>query len=235
MLSEGNNSPILSFGMIADVQYADIEDGYDFRKINRRYYRGSLDKLKEAVNQWSYKTIPNTAFVLQLGDVIDGKNKPNKSSNKALKAITDTFDSYDGPVYHVLGNHEFYNFSRKSLLSGELYSGNERFSSPVPGKGYYSAEPHSSLKIICLDCYEISIIGNPVGSENYEKGKEILKINPNEDKNSSEGLTGMDERFVKYNGGVTEEQLHWLDQELEVAERREQNVIIMGEKWFYLL
>lgn len=44
--------PLFSFGAIADVQYADQEDGWNFRKDYRRYYRGGLLKLRGAVDWW---------------------------------------------------------------------------------------------------------------------------------------------------------------------------------------
>lgn len=45
-------SPLFSFGAIADVQYADQDDGWNFKKDYRRYYRGGLTKLKDAVDMW---------------------------------------------------------------------------------------------------------------------------------------------------------------------------------------
>lgn len=44
--------PLFSFGAIADVQYADQDDGWNFKKDHRRYYRGGLVKLRGAVDWW---------------------------------------------------------------------------------------------------------------------------------------------------------------------------------------
>lgn len=45
-------NPLFSFGAIADVQYADQDDGWNFEKDFRRYYRGGLLKLRDAVDVW---------------------------------------------------------------------------------------------------------------------------------------------------------------------------------------
>ena len=54
--------PELSFGVIADPQYADQPAG------GSRYYRESVGKLKESVNQLNKQSLD---FVVTLGDVID--------------------------------------------------------------------------------------------------------------------------------------------------------------------
>ncbi|CAN0375476.1 unnamed protein product, partial [Ectocarpus sp. 13 AM-2016] len=43
---------LFSFGAIADVQYADQDDGWNFKKDHRRYYRGGLRQLRGAVDVW---------------------------------------------------------------------------------------------------------------------------------------------------------------------------------------
>jgi len=37
-----------------------------------------------------------------------------------------------------------------------------------------------------------------------------------QEKNSNNGLVGVNRRFVKFGGGITEQQLAWLAQQLEV-------------------
>lgn len=44
--------PLLSFGVISDVQYADIPDGRSFIGV-RRYYRHSILVLQRAVQKWN--------------------------------------------------------------------------------------------------------------------------------------------------------------------------------------
>ena len=40
-------------GVIADVQYVDQEDGFDFSGVQRRRYRNSIEVLRRAVNHWN--------------------------------------------------------------------------------------------------------------------------------------------------------------------------------------
>lgn len=46
------NMPLFSFGAIADVQYADCDDGWNFAKTRIRRYRGGLVQLARAVDVW---------------------------------------------------------------------------------------------------------------------------------------------------------------------------------------
>ena len=40
-------------GVIADVQYVDQEDGFDFSGVQRRRYRNSIEVLQRAVKHWN--------------------------------------------------------------------------------------------------------------------------------------------------------------------------------------
>jgi hypothetical protein len=60
--------PLFTFGVITDVQYADIEDGASFRGVPR-FYRHSLQGLRRAVAAWRAQGV---AFAMHLGDIIDG-------------------------------------------------------------------------------------------------------------------------------------------------------------------
>ena len=59
------DSPSFSLGIIADVQYADAEDGWNFARTTRRAFRGSLNQLERAVDWWNAQEL---AAVAQLGD-----------------------------------------------------------------------------------------------------------------------------------------------------------------------
>jgi len=49
--SYGNDRPLLKFGLISDVQYADIEDGASFSGTPR-YYRHALQAAGRAAVEW---------------------------------------------------------------------------------------------------------------------------------------------------------------------------------------
>jgi len=69
-----NDSKLLcAFGVIADVHYADTDDGMNHSRTVDRYYRRSLELVKAAVRDWSTSQW-RAEFVLQMGDLIDGLN-----------------------------------------------------------------------------------------------------------------------------------------------------------------
>ncbi|XP_060071508.1 manganese-dependent ADP-ribose/CDP-alcohol diphosphatase-like [Ylistrum balloti] len=215
-----------SFGIIADVQYGDLEERYNFHKTRLRNYRKSLGKLERAVTNW---TIKGVDCVLQLGDIIDGLNTVHNASGSALASVIDILNLFPGPIYHTWGNHELYNFTQEELKRSLLFSGNMPQCACPDGKTYYSFNIHRKLKVVVLNCYEISMLGLPKDSAEYKEAYELIsKNNPNESLNNPDGLQGSNRRFVKFNGMVSNSQLKWLKEILQKAEEDQENVIIMG-------
>eukprot|EP00951_Prasinocladus_malaysianus_P024172 scaffold207929_cov32-Prasinocladus_malaysianus.AAC.1 len=74
----GHAGPIgsLSFGLLADVQYADKPDAV--KPSATRRYSGAVGKLRRAVEHFkcSEECREKIAFVLHLGDLIDGNSSP---------------------------------------------------------------------------------------------------------------------------------------------------------------
>lgn len=221
-------SPCLAFGAIADIQYADTDDGYNFSMTSLRYYRTALTMLDIAVDKWNNDKLKKPQFVLQLGDIIDGKNKGLGISDTSLATVVKSFSEFSGPVYHIWGNHEFYNFSREALLSSAIFSGQFQDCIEVKGKTYYASIPHPKLRILALDTYEVSLLASVRGTDEYALAVEIMKNNQNEDKNSSDGMQGIQRRLVQYNGGLSQDQVAWIKLNLEEAKCLQQNVILMG-------
>ncbi|XP_033746196.1 manganese-dependent ADP-ribose/CDP-alcohol diphosphatase-like [Pecten maximus] len=221
-----NSGPLCSFGIIADVQYGDIDERYNFHKTRLRNYRKSLVLLERAIRSWTSEGVDS---VLQLGDIIDGLNKVHNASRNALSSVTDVIKLFPGPVYHTWGNHELYNFTQEELRGSDLFSGNMPQCACPEGKSYYSFNLHRKLKVVVLNCYEISMLGLPKHSEEYKQAENlILQNNPNESLNNPDGLQGTNRRFVKLNGLVSDSQLKWLKETLQKATNDEENVIIMG-------
>ena len=67
--------PLFSFGVISDVQYADIPDGHSAKGVPR-FYRNSLTALAAAVDSWRDAGVH---FCMHLGDIIDGFNPKDQS------------------------------------------------------------------------------------------------------------------------------------------------------------
>ncbi|XP_033746177.1 manganese-dependent ADP-ribose/CDP-alcohol diphosphatase-like isoform X2 [Pecten maximus] len=217
---------VCKLGIIADVQYADIEDRYNFRKTRLRFYRKALTLLQRAITDWKAEKVD---CVLQLGDVIDGFNKEENASEGALTTILEVLKAFPGPIYHTWGNHELYNFTQEELMRSTLFSGNMPKCECPKGKSYYSINIHRKLKVVVLNCYEISMLGLPEDSSEYKEAEAIIKgNNPKENLNDPDGLHGKCRRFLKLNGALSVSQLEWLKEHLREATSNRENVIVMG-------
>lgn len=216
--NEEVEKPKFSFGVITDIQYANIEDRSSFLGVPR-FYRHSLEALQRAVRCWNERR-GDLSFIIHLGDIVDGYC-PKEESYEAVAKVVDVFKQLQGlTVYHVLGNHCFYNLPRDEL--------NHMLQIPSKsGNSYYTFCPAPGFRIVVLDGFDISVLGWPEGHPHRNEAIRVLKErNPNEDKNSPEGLLGLEERFVMFNGGVGKEQLSWLHQQLEEATSHTEKVII---------
>ncbi|XP_059509791.1 manganese-dependent ADP-ribose/CDP-alcohol diphosphatase-like [Stegostoma tigrinum] len=225
-----------TFGVIADIQYANTDNGYNDTCTMRRYYRNSLHLLSSAVKGWNEEAV-TPRFILQLGDIIDGCNSQLKSSDHALQVVLDEFSKCSSPVHHNWGNHELYNFDRELLLKSALNSkclGNtdgsfETESNPDNSEAFYGYHfsPFPKFRFIVTDSYDLSILGRKYCSKKHRDSMKILKTyNKNEDFNSSEGLNGLEKRFVAFNGGFSQEQLEWLNRVLTFSDLNQENVTI---------
>ena len=83
--------PQVSFGLIADVQYADRDDR------GTRAYRASLGKLEACVADLNSRDLD---FTIQLGDFVDRRPE-------SFAQVLPRYDALTMPHYHVLGNHDF--------------------------------------------------------------------------------------------------------------------------------
>src|SRR5680860_1449754 len=116
---------LFSFGVIADVQYADVD------QVGKRNYRGSLEKLENGIqilNQY------DLSFIASLGDLID---RNYESYEKPLQIL----DGSKAEVHHVLGNHEFLVQDAKKKTVAKLLDNRER---------YYSFEEEGFILILSL-------------------------------------------------------------------------------------
>jgi len=202
---------LFSFGVITDIQYADVDDGWDFHKKAQRHYRNSLTVLKNAIQDWKNKG--EISFIAQLGDLLDGLNKRHKASELSLKLLVDQF--IDFQVHHLIGNHELYNFSR-SDLKNKLCN------------GYYHFSPHPQWRFVLLDAYEFCTIQSETKESAYQY---LRQYNPNQVEINNDwtiGLDGLNKRFVPVNGAVSEDQLKWLNIVLDEAVKDGQKVIILS-------
>jgi len=220
--------PLFSFGVIADVQWADTDDGSNYDKTVMRRYRGAFRTLERAVGWWNLLLEPPT-FIAQLGDIIDGVNVDLGQSDSALEAALAALRCAPCPAVSIVGNHELYNFDRAQLAraSGEgawLKHGDKEFHSFAPAAGW---------RVVVLDPYQLALIGHAQDDPRRLAAVDLIgRENPSVDPSGAGGewfkdVTGYNRRFVPYNGGLGGEQLTWLRAELAAAAAASERVVIM--------
>ena len=96
-------APVVRFGMVTDLHYADIDpDPVSRGVVGWRYYRESRRKLDEAVAVFNARRVD---FAIELGDFKDDTHG-EEGTLRHLDSIEATFAKFDGPRYHVTGNHD---------------------------------------------------------------------------------------------------------------------------------
>mmetsp|Transcript_22905 Transcript_22905/g.29665 ORF Transcript_22905/g.29665 Transcript_22905/m.29665 type:complete len:259 (-) Transcript_22905:6-782(-) len=228
--SSSSESPLLKFGIIADIQYADVDDAENFAKTEKRFYRGSLEGASQAVKRWSNEN--DIQFIAQLGDLIDGQNNLQYGSLKnivaepqseiALKsviAILDELHPENILFFHACGNHELMNFEQVEIQDKlfQVSTNSCRHVFQKNKKCYFEAFRTRGWRFLQLDAYANSIL-HPKHLSGYKEAAKILRTeNPNDvvdtppgTVNFFNGLSGSQCRFVPFNGGLGQAQLDWL-------------------------
>ena len=264
MKSIDNNEtkkPLLRFGVIADVQYADNDDKQAwYNPTKTRFYRNSLKQVRKAFEYWESFGRSNDdvndnnddnvndhcpiSFILQLGDIIDALSK-TKCSHSAIDRTLNCFlDNTKMPTFHTVGNHELYNFNRTELchlFDKYLFHHNvhENLNILHPKEMndsktlFYRFKPRPGIKFISLDTYDISVLGYDRNHPKYQIAANILRSYHHCDDlnvwDSDKNLKNdMDKRFQSSNGGLSFEQLQWLDNELIESDMLNEMVIVFG-------
>jgi hypothetical protein len=135
--------PQLSFGLIADVQYADKDSS------GERRYRESLAKLDRTLEDLNLRPL---AFLANLGDSIDGRDD---QSMVDLDRVLAVFARSSAPVHHVVGNHCL-EVPRRHLLPALNLA-----------RGYYAFQSHA-WQFLVLDTMEVSLKAEPGTEQRLE-------------------------------------------------------------------
>ena len=208
---------VFTLGLIADVQFADVDDGWNYARTVRRAFRGALVQLGRAVNWWNALDI---VAVAQLGDLADGRNAALGQTEAAFERAMRELRRLRAPVLHLVGNHELYNFKREGLSS--------RLDGAAP---FYSFVPAAGHRILVLGSYQEATLGWPEGDPHRERALQTLREHNSNDMTGGDwfrGLSGLDRRWVPYNGGLGAEQLAWLRQELRAARHKGERVVVLS-------
>lgn len=92
-------------GIVTDSHYAQIDSR------NNRYYRESLDKMRECIEFMNREEID---FIVELGDFVNGAEE---CTLEYLHEIEEIFSKFRGARYHVLGNHDLDSLSKNQFQS----------------------------------------------------------------------------------------------------------------------
>lgn len=142
--------PAVRFGIVTDCHYADAGNR------GTRYYRESLDKLRECVETMNDLQVD---FLVELGDFKDQDSHPVESNTLSyLRAVERVFCEFDGPTYHVLGNHDIDSISKRQFLENIENTGID------PDRSYYSFD-FNGVHFVVLDANYKS------DGTDYDRGK----------------------------------------------------------------
>ncbi len=128
--------PTVRFGIVTDSHYAD-------RDPSSRYYRDSIIKLTDTVNTMNAQTV---SFLIEIGDFKDQDGTPVEANTiEYLQIIEAVFQQFDGPLYHVLGNHDMDSISKSQFMAHVDNTGIE------PADSTYYSFDVNGIHFIVLD------------------------------------------------------------------------------------
>ena len=111
------------FGMVADLHYAERPHAIDDPGL--RCYNDAHEKLRDCIDEMNACKVD---FLIELGDFKD--MMPTKEATlKCLDDIEKAFARFNGPRYHVLGNHETDCITKSEFLAHVSNAGQEK---PLP-------------------------------------------------------------------------------------------------------
>lgn len=145
----------------------------------------------------------NIDFTIQTGDLIDR----NIASFSTMLPI---YNMIEGPKYHVLGNHDF------PVTTDEVVDILD-----MPNQ-YYDFK-YKNWRFVILDTNDLSFYANPEGSQKYEQAESMY--NSLKEDGAVNAQT--------WNGGVSNEQMVWLREVLNKAEKTNEKVVVIGHMPVY--
>lgn len=131
-----SNRKALRVGLVSDTHYADRDPA------GIRFYRESMAKFQECVNRMNEEQVD---FMVHVGDFKDEDPEPTEARTlNFLRDLESTYAQFNGPRYHVLGNHDLDSISKKQFLD------NVENSEVDPSASYYSFDKQD-FHFIILD------------------------------------------------------------------------------------
>jgi len=223
-----DGAPLAVIGVLADAQYADIDDGKSAAGVPR-HYRESLRMVSAAAAAWGRVPASRGGVValVHVGDAVDGKARQGPGGGgAAADAVQAALRQAGRPVHYVLGNHEFALAGRPALAT--RYG----FEAAADGAAYRALSPARGVRLLLLDSYAESTVGWPEGDARRASAQERLSAhNPAAEgpaQNDPGPLRGLDRRWVALGGALGAHQLAWLAQQLAQAAAAGERAIVFS-------
>ena len=141
------------------------------------------------------------AFVITLGDIID-------RHVDAYTHILPIYETVETENWFVLGNHE-YSVARDYVTTVPSFLGME--------ERYYDFV-ENGVRFIVIDGNDLSLFANPEGTPRHDASVAMY------DAIVAEGLVNAQ----TWNGGLSDDQMAWLEARLDAAQAADEQVIVMG-------
>ncbi len=189
----------MKFGVITDVQYADI-NRWDVAP--EREYRLAPSKLTEAID--FLNTQQDLDFVVHLGDVID-------KYVTSFDELAPVFERLTHKLVHVLGNHDFKaTDDHKRIPVATVLN-----KLGMPAKYYSMVE--GAWKFIVLDTNEVGIIEQDDERNDTDGRRLLAELKQKQAVNAH-----------SWNGTISDMQQKWLRNQLDQAEKADQSVLLFA-------
>lgn len=205
---------LFAFGVVADVQYEDRDDGGV--EGRRQRYREAPEKLCTALQHFTKMQNPSPHFILNLGDIINGNRATEEENLKDFDLVASCFEQELGHptnnnkinTFHVIGNHCL--AVPRHVLSSRLH---------IQPPYYYSTSLSPGWRLVVLDTTEMSGHSNmDPDSPAVQEAIAYKHAHPlSEDANP---------QMSDWNGGITSAQMDWLKQQLAAAEAGGEVVVV---------
>ena len=161
-----------------------------------RHYRESAPKLKAAVADLAHERL---AFTLNLGDLID-------RDFRSFATVLPLFTPLGHPARHLTGNHDY-------MVGKE---DKERVTPTLGIPAGHSAFSSSGVRFVMLDTNDVSTYKHAPGTARHREAVAMLEAL----------VTAGRPNAQPWNGGVSQAQLAWLEQELAAADTAGAPVIL---------
>lgn len=198
--------PLFRFGLIADIQYADIDVVAQSFWGRPRYFADALQKASKAALAWKEH---KCNFAINLGDIIDRRSNNHCGD---LRAVSKALAQYP-VVHHCIGNHELSSIPRHELV--------DLLQLPFPAYHTFQAVP--GWRIVILDTYDLALKSWP---EDHPQHRETLALM---ERGKQEHDLNRRRPFMDHpemNGGLGRKQLAWLQQEVDMANEAGEKLIV---------